>query len=60
MIITHKQLMANMKSMTVAAEDNRLDLSTRVLASFLPLAHIFGYVFNIYMFISKFLAADVI
>ena len=53
-MITHQQLMANMKGMTVAAEENRFDLPTQVLGSFLPLAHIFGYVFNIYMFISEF------
>lgn len=52
-MISHGQLMANMKGMTVCAEDNRFDLPSRVLASFLPLAHIFGYVFNIYMFISE-------
>lgn len=52
-MISHGQLMANMKGMTVCAEDNNFDMPTRVLASFLPLAHIFGYVFNIYMFISK-------
>ena len=53
-MISHGQLMSNMKGMTVCAEDNRFDLPTRTLASFLPLAHIFGYVFNIYMFISEF------
>ena len=52
-MITHKQLLANMKSMTVLAEDNNFDLENSTLGSFLPLAHIFGYVFNIYMFISK-------
>lgn len=51
-MISHGQLMSNMKGMTVCAEDNRFDLPTRTLASFLPLAHIFGYVFNIYMFIN--------
>lgn len=52
-MVTHEQLMSNMKGMTVGAEDNDMNLSNQVLASFLPLAHIFGYVVNIYMFISK-------
>ena len=51
-LITHKQLMANMRAMTEAAEDNRIDFPNQTLASFLPLSHIFGYVFNIYMFIN--------
>lgn len=51
-IITHHTLMSNIKSMIVGAYDNRFDSANQLLASFLPLGHIFGFVFNIYMFIS--------
>lgn len=52
-MLTHKQVMANIKAMTVAALDSDFDVPSRVLASFLPLSHIFGFVFNLNIFISK-------
>lgn len=53
-MITHRTLMANVKNMTTAAEDMNFQLQDMSLASFLPLSHIFGFVFNIFMFISIF------
>lgn len=53
-MITHRTLMANVKNMTTAAEDMNFRLKDMALASFLPLSHIFGFVFNIFMFISIF------
>lgn len=58
-IITHKQVMANIKSMVVAAECNDFRIHERTLASFLPLSHIFGFVFNLYMFVSKYLLTKI-
>ena len=53
-LITHNSLMSNIKGMMVGNYDNNFDPKEQLLGSFLPLGHIFGYVFNIYMFICKF------
>ncbi|KAF7491638.1 Long-chain-fatty-acid--CoA ligase 4 [Sarcoptes scabiei] len=51
-MIDHKTLMSNINSMTISAEDNKFVNEDMILGSFLPLSHIFGFVFNIYMFIN--------
>lgn len=51
-MINHRMLMSNIKSMTMIAVDNRFNFEDTTVASFLPMSHIFGFVFNTFMFIN--------
>lgn len=52
-MINHRMLVSSIKSITTFFDNLDVDVDNMTMASFLPLSHIYGYVFNILLFISK-------
>ncbi|OTF70099.1 long chain fatty acid CoA ligase-like protein [Euroglyphus maynei] len=51
-MINHRMLVSSIKSITTFFDNLDVDVDNMTMASFLPLSHIYGYVFNILLFIN--------
>lgn len=54
-MINHRMLLSSINSITTYFEHLDVNVEDLTMASFLPLSHIYGYVFNILLFISKYI-----